>query len=228
MPKTTAASEYLDGTYLAKNETWHAEDSAWKARQIRQMLVRHDIEPRTVAEVGCGAGAILHHLSRMMPQTQFTGYEVSPQAFALCKPSERVHFALGEIRERVDCLLCIDVFEHVDDYLGFLRGLRGMAAATVFHIPLDMTVLGLLRGTMLRSRRDVGHLHYFNTDTAVATLEYCGFRVVDSYFTAAFRDRPGQSRLARLARLPRAVLYALSPRALATWLGGVSLLVLAE
>src|SRR6478672_258608 len=142
MPTPTAAPEYLDGAYLAKNRTWHAEDSAWKARQIRQMLLRHNIEPRTVAEIGCGAGAILHNLARTMPRTQFTGYEVSPQAFALCQPSDHVHFALGEVREPVDCMLCIDVFEHVDDYLGFLRGLRGMAAATIFHIPLDMTVVG--------------------------------------------------------------------------------------
>lgn len=227
MPTPTAAREYLDGAYLAKNQTWHAEDSAWKARQIEQILARHGIRPRTVAEVGCGAGAILHHLASVMPLAHFTGYEVSPQAFALCQSSERVQFSLGEVREPVDCLLCIDVFEHVEDYLGFIRGLRGKAEYTVFHIPIDLTVLGLLRGTMLRSRRDVGHLHYFTAETALATLEYCGFRIVDSCFTPAFRDRPGRTFMARLARLPRGLLYGLSPHALATWLGGVSLLVLA-
>lgn len=228
MRRSSAASEYLDGSYLAKNQTWHSEDSAWKASQIRQLLDRHRIEPRSVAEVGCGVGAILHHLAATMPLARFTGYEVSPQAFSLCRPSDRVHFMLGEPREQVDCLLCIDVFEHVEDYFGFLRGLRGKASVTVFHIPLDLTVLGLLRGTMLRSRRDVGHLHYFTPETALATLTDCGFRVVDSCFTPAFRDRPGQTVKARLARLPRTLLYALSPRALALWLGGVSLLVLAE
>src|SRR6266700_3207908 len=34
----TSRSLYLDGRYLIKNPTWHAEESAWKALQILRML----------------------------------------------------------------------------------------------------------------------------------------------------------------------------------------------
>lgn len=61
---TTAAAKkdefYKQGEYLEHNPSWHVEDSAWKAKQIVEMLNRHDIHPRTIAEVGCGAGRNPH------------------------------------------------------------------------------------------------------------------------------------------------------------------------
>ena len=40
---------YSDGTYLANNPGWHADDSAWKAGHIATMLARHAIVPRTTS-----------------------------------------------------------------------------------------------------------------------------------------------------------------------------------
>jgi SAM-dependent methyltransferase len=91
---------YTSGEYLARNPTWHAEDSAWKASQVLGMLNRHGLRPRTVCEIGCGAGAVLRELhDRMDHQPSFVGYEVSPQAFklAVSRSSERLTFRLGDV-----------------------------------------------------------------------------------------------------------------------------------
>ena len=58
----TTRSLYLDGRYLIKNPTWHAEESAWKALQILRMLRRNRISPSNVCEVGCGAGEVLKQI----------------------------------------------------------------------------------------------------------------------------------------------------------------------
>ena len=47
------------GEYLRNNPAWHVEDSSWKARQVMKMLNRNSLNPKTVAEAGCGAGEIL-------------------------------------------------------------------------------------------------------------------------------------------------------------------------
>ena len=52
-------SIYTDGQYIAKNPSYHIEDSPWKARQILKMLHRHDLPLRSVCEIGCGAGEVL-------------------------------------------------------------------------------------------------------------------------------------------------------------------------
>ena len=44
-----------------------------------------------------------------------------------------------------DLLLMLDVFEHVEDYIGLLRAVRSKAKQKLFHIPLDLSVQSVLR-----------------------------------------------------------------------------------
>lgn len=197
------------------------------------MLRRHELHPSSVAEVGCGAGEILRQLALHQPDTTYLGFELSPQAYHLCQQrrSERVEFVLEDISlsaRTFDLTLCIDVFEHVDDYLGFLRSLKRTGTYKVFHIPLDIYVLSVLRKTMMATRKYVGHLHYFTKATALATLQDTGYEVVDHFYTKSFDGAPSNSIEAKLLRLPRRFLSKLAPELTQTWIGGNSLLVLAR
>ena len=226
---------YGDGTYLARNPSWHVEESPWKARHIERILRQSAIMPSSIAEVGCGAGEILMQLQQVFPDTDFSGFEVSPQAFALCQQREgaRIHFHLKDLLEEetayFDVLLAIDVFEHIDDYLGFLRKIRNKARFKVFHIPLDLSLQTLFRANpILKQRETVGHLHYFFKDTALATLKYCGYEVIDSFYTAAGIECANLSLGGRLLKLPRKVLFNVNADMAVRILGGYSLLVLAQ
>jgi hypothetical protein len=227
---------YQSGEYLEKNPRWHAADSPWKAAQILKMIRRQNLNPATVCEVGCGAGEILNRLHAELPATDFFGYEVSPQAYEICsaKTKKRLQFRLGDLletEERFDLLLCIDVFEHVPDYLSFLERLRGRANRFIFHIPLDLSALSLLRpARLMKTRYGVGHLHMFTAETALAVLKDTGYETLDSFFTAGGLElEKNQKRLRTvLANLPRRVLGKFSPRLAARILGGYSLLVFAK
>ncbi len=229
-------SIYVDGTYLAASGDWHEEDSPWKARQIEKMLVRHGLQPRTICEVGCGAGEILNQLAdRFGPDRKLVGYDISPQAISLARSRTRpgLQFFQGDFLTAAsptfDLLMAIDVFEHVEDYIGFLRKLRGRGVYKLFHVPLDMNAQMVFRGEPIRRARElVGHLHYFSRDTALATLRDAGYQVVDSFYTASQLELPNRSLKARLARLPRRVAFAIHPDLAARALGGFSLMVLAR
>lgn len=228
------ADIYQDGTYLENNDGWHVADSPWKAQQIQRAIRANSLTFDTVAEVGCGAGEILAQLAAAYPGKSFSGYELAPQAYAMCmqRSGDHLHFhnaSLIEVKTRFDLLLCIDVFEHVEDYFSFLRALKGKASHVIFHIPLDLSVQTVLRkGKLLRERRRVGHIQTFTRDTALATLEDCGYQVVDSFYTAGSIDLSNQSWKAKLIKLPRRLLFALAPDWAVRVLGGYSLLVLAK
>lgn len=228
-------SMYQTGEYVEKNPTYHVEDSAWKAGQIQTMLAKNNLQPRTVCEVGCGAGEILRQLQTRLPATtEFFGYEISPQAFALCqeRANEHLQFRCEDLISAAtpcfDLLLCIDVFEHVPDYLSFLKSVRSKAHHKIFHIPLDMSAQWVLRGRpILREREQAGHLHYFMKDTALATLRDAGYKVLDTAYTAGAIDHP-RSIKARLASWPRRLLAKVNQDLVVRVMGGYSLLVLAE
>jgi len=233
---TTTESIYEGGKYLQNNPTWHEEDSAWKAQQILRVLRSNGLNPATLCEIGCGAGAVLHQLSIALDNgVKCTGYEISPQAFDLCKSRSRSN--LIYLREDLlrtslppfDVVMAIDVFEHVEDYLGFLRQLRLKGRYKIFHIPLDISVQSVLRSEpIVRLRMNVGHLHYFTQETALATLRDTGYRVIDYFHTASALDLPNRGLKANLMKVPRKLLFALHRDFAARLLGGFSLMVLCE
>jgi len=226
---------YEDGTYLDANPSWHEEDSAWKARHIVRMLHANRIEPRTVCEIGCGAGGILDCLAdSFAPDVRFSGYEISPQALELCKSKERsnLHFFPADAFDDeggFDLAMAIDVIEHVEDYYGFLRKLGTKGAFTILHIPLDLSVQSVLRSSrLLRDREAVGHIQYFTKETALATLREAGYEVVDCFYTASRLELGNLGWRASLMKLPRRLLFSLNQDFAARVLGGFSILVLAK
>jgi len=224
---------YSSGEYAARNPQWHQEHSQWKAMKVRRMLEKHSIRPTRLAEVGCGAGGILECLHRqLMPQPDCVGYEISPQAFSMAvrRETKGLHYHHGSPSredDHFDVVLAMDVFEHVEDYLGFIRSLQPLAQWKIFHIPLDLSVLSVARPIYLKmALEQVGHLHYFTRETALASLEQAGLKVRDWFFTSVEFDQGahGRKRLQSLRKL----LFARNPDLTALWLGGFSLLVLAE
>ncbi|MCE9521687.1 MAG: class I SAM-dependent methyltransferase, partial [Alphaproteobacteria bacterium] len=154
--------------------------------------VSHNIVPRSVCDVGCGAGEVLVQLQKRMDKaTRFFGFDTAQTAIDLCKPKENpgLKFQKGDFladsRDRYDLILALDVFEHVPDYLGFLAKLSKRADKFVFHIPLDINASTVLLGSryMMYMRKNYGHLHFFTAESALATLEEGGYSVLDYKYT---------------------------------------------
>ncbi len=227
------SSIYTDGEYVRANPSWHVQDSAWKAGHILAMLDRHGLSPATVCEVGCGAGEIALRLRDALPHADLVGYDISPDAISLAsqRSVERLSFRLGDLfatEAHFDLIVAADVFEHVDDYLGFLRGLRGKAGWVIFHIPLDLSALNLVRRSYItRVREQLGHLHHFNADTALASLRVAGYAIADARYTSGAIDLSRDRGLHSIVNMGRRLGRRVAPDLTARVLGGFSLLVLA-
>lgn len=227
---------YTQGDYLNKNPTWHAEDSPWKAEQIIRMMKRNGVAPKTICEVGCGAGEILRQLQNNLGRDcMFWGYEISPQAFELCKQraNESLHFEFKDILQEkdvfFDLILLMDVIEHLEDYFSFLREMKPKSRYKILHIPLDLSVQSVLRGSpLVRDRENVGHIHYYTKEVALRVMRDVGYEVLDYFYTAPSIELPPKSVKSSIARLPRRILFTLSKDLTVRVLGGYSLMVLAK
>ncbi len=184
--------DYLshNSDYLKQNPTWHVEDSPWKATQVLKIIERNNLKPKTIAEVGCGAGEILNQLHQRLPDENviFTGYEISPTAIELAKTrvKPRLSYIGKDIileQEHFDLLLVMDVIEHVPNYIEFSAALKEKATHKVFHIPLEMTALSILTGYPSVAFKEVGHLHFFTKETALNTLKQADHEIVDHFYT---------------------------------------------
>jgi SAM-dependent methyltransferase len=226
---------YSDGSYLRQNPTWHEEDSGWKAAEILKMIERNKLDLSFVGDVGCGSGQVLVELAKTLGNSiEYYGFETSPDAFLICKRKETIN--IKYLHEDIipndiffDLLLVIDVFEHTENYLGFLKALRKKGHYKIFHIPLDISVQSVLRTTPIsRARNVVGHLHYFSKETAIETLRYCGYQIIDHFYTPGSHLSPNKTISTKVLNMPRKLLFLLSKDWTVRLLGGYSLLLLAE
>ena len=222
---------YDDGRYAAKNPGWHEKDAPWKARQVLSLLSDRNLRPESIVDIGCGTGGVLEVIAADLGGTRLVGYDPSPQALEMVRRSDRVEIRAGtakDVHEHYDLLLSLDVFEHVEDYIGFLRSLRPIADWFIFHIPLDASAQSVMREKpLLSARSTVGHLHYFTRGTALATLETAGFQIADDRLLFP-HDLPGRQARTRIANIPRALGRRLRPQLSARIFGGSTLLVLAS
>lgn len=198
---------YTSGAYAAKHSEYHVADSGFKWRNFRSCIEQAaardkcDISAiRSVAEVGCGAGQILAHAkeSGLFADARFGGWDINPEAVRIARSlSPDIEFSCGDFLlapGSYDMVLCADVMEHVEDILAFLRNLSRKSRYFLFNIPLEVSLITLLRGesTFKRSHESVGHLHFFTKPTALRLLRVCGYDIVHTRFAKN-----------RTARLPR-------------------------
>jgi SAM-dependent methyltransferase len=224
---------YRDGRYLQKNDSWHEEDSPYKAGIVGKIIDANRIEPKSIADIGCGSGLVAELIAKAYPNAQVDGYDISPDAASFWKKRKapNLSFKLEDYARsdgQYELAMCLDVFEHVEDYYGFLRSIRPRSRHIVFNIPLDMSVIKLVTPGIRRARNEVGHLHYFNVYSAQETLKDCGYEIVDSFVSSPLFSTLPRNAFQWVAALPRMALSAVSKSAAATLLGGHSLVVLAK
>lgn len=221
---------YNDNNYLSNNPGWHEGDAPWKAAQVLSLINDQGFEPESIVDIGCGTGGVLDVIAGALNGTRLVGYDPSWQAIGMVERSERVELRVGtskDVHEHYDMLLSLDVFEHVEDYIGFLRSLQPIADWFIFHIPLDISAQSVVReGPLLTARSSVGHLHYFTRGTALASLRTAGFEIICDRLLFP-NDMPSRGIRTRIANIPRSMGRRIGPHLSARVLGGSTLLVLA-
>jgi SAM-dependent methyltransferase len=232
---SNSSNPHINGDYLRHNPDWHVGTSEWKAGEILKMLDRHDLAPKAIGEVGCGAGEVLRQLQvRMDPDCQFFGWDIAPDALEMCKAreNERLRFELADIcaieTPHLDLMLILEVVDHLEDYFSFLRELKSRSTYKLFHFSLDLSVYNALKsGALLRQRDVYVHLHYFNQETILRTLNETGYEVLDSFYTPFGIRFPGERPFNRWIVKPlRWSMFQLSQDLAVRVLGGFRLMVL--
>jgi 2-polyprenyl-3-methyl-5-hydroxy-6-metoxy-1,4-benzoquinol methylase len=166
---------------IEKTHWWYA---------ARQVIILRYLERRVpleggmrVLDVGCGTGAILEHLAK---HCDAYGQDFSPKAVDFCRQRGLKNLYAGplstyEPESPFDLITMLDVVEHVDDDLGFLKDARrllrpeGSVLITVPAYPSLWSAHDVelqhkrryrkreLRDRVLAAGFTIEHLTYFNS-----------------------------------------------------------------
>lgn len=226
---------YESGDYLASNPTWDLEDSPWKASKVLSILKKHNIKPKTICEIGCGAGGVLGAIQDELTQTKLTGFDIAPDAEKFWKElrDSGIDLNVGDFfklsKKSYEAVLLLDVLEHVANPHQFLMDIKHRAEYLVIHFPLDLSALSVLREKpLLYVRNKVGHIHYFTKGLAIELLKECGYEVIDFQYTGATFSAPQRGIKTKLFSWFRRLIYAINKDIGVRLLGGETLIVLAK
>lgn len=227
---------YTSNEYFKENPDWHWEDAPYKAREIAKVLDECEVSFSSAVDVGCGVGRVISILAKKYPVSRFKGYDISPGAIEIANREFRSgnveYFCADFFSESgaFDLVLCLDVIEHVPDYIGFLGRLRKKGNLFVFHVPLEMNALHILSNRNIHKKRVGGHLHFFSRATFLSALADAGYEVVrDKYtFGSIFQPHSFKSFPKLMLKIPRILVALFSPVLMERVFGGASLLVVAK
>ena len=185
------ANQYLTGEYWTRNTSFHEEDSDFKFQNFFTLLTRNSqISISGIVDMGCGAGRILWNFAQAFPNTRCLGIDLNPEIISYASSKykrENLAFQLANGQPAstsgYNLVILADVFEHIEDYIGFLKSIKDKYSYHLFNIPLDLSVRTLLKNGPVHARSAYGHLHFFYDKLALRTLEDNGFRIIDYLYT---------------------------------------------
>ena len=131
--------------------------------------------------------------------------------------------------EYFDLVMLIDVIEHIEDIYTFLRAIKGKGLYKLFHIPLEISSVNLIKSSSLvSSRQKYGHIHLFTKELALELLRSEGYEVVDYIYTPVFEQSINLSILGKIIKIPQKFSWKMNNDFGIRIFGGVSILVLAK
>ena len=113
---------YLSGDYKKKNHSYHIEDSAFKWKNLFNILKKSQLQTETInsiTDIGCGAGQMLIEAKKSKifnKQCVLEGYDINSDAIKLAKKnSNGINFFNEDfinLYKKSDLIIASDVFEH--------------------------------------------------------------------------------------------------------------------
>jgi SAM-dependent methyltransferase len=235
---------YLSGEYTKNNASYHVEDSKYKWNNFKKIIIKNKINInsfKNIVEVGCGAGQIISNSkeSGLFNNCNFFGYDINPDAIDIAKKNNKSinfinkDFFNSDLFGKTDLLICADVFEHIENSYEFLKKLSNASEYLLFNIPIDISLLSLLRQETIFSNfyKTLGHLHFYSKKTALLKLEHSGIQVIDnSYAKFRLSHFPKGSLTVKrvLSIVPQKIIDLINEDLACVLMGGYSLVVLAK
>lgn len=222
-------SGFYDSAYARGGErhaAWRELGARGKADHVVSLRAELALPARTVAEIGCGDGALLAELSARGFGGSLSGFEISEAALELARARavprvERLALFDGSALPAADgefeLGVLSHVLEHVLDPLPLLREAARVCSALIVEVPLERNASGVRSGKRSESEA-IGHLSALDRAAVRQLVSDAGLRVaaelldplpreVHTFFAASRAD---QARGLAKAAVRRG-LFRLSP-----------------
>jgi SAM-dependent methyltransferase len=180
---------FYDSAYARggdRHARWRELSARGKADHVMELVARASLPAASVAEIGCGDGALLAELSARGFGESLAGFDISTAAVDLTR---------ARAIPRVDSLVVFDgvrlpvadsafdlavlshVLEHVDGPGRLLREVARAARAVIVEVPLERNA-SAVRASKRAAAQRIGHVQTLDRAAVAAMVDNAGLHVV--------------------------------------------------
>ena len=165
---------------------WRALGARNKSANVLALCRRTSLQPRTVVEIGCGDGALLHALAGHGLAERFDGFELSRPAAAIAAGrgipgAGRIEAYDGERVPAEDGAYDMAVVSHVLEHVPEPDALLAEAARVAAHVLVEVPLEANHSAKRPRKRAEalrIGHIQAFSRADVHALAAGAGLRVL--------------------------------------------------
>jgi SAM-dependent methyltransferase len=174
----------VDGAEGQQADGWRALSAVGKADHVAELLGSLDPPPRSLLDVGCGAGFLLSELGRRGIAERRDGLEISRSAVSAASGMPGISSVALFDGTRIDAAdrsydlgVLSHVLEHVENPAALLAETARVCSAVVVEVPLELN-LSAGRAAKRAIADSVGHVHSFDRAAARDLATSGGLTVV--------------------------------------------------
>jgi len=162
---------------------WRALGARSKADHVVRLCAQAGLRPGSLAEIGCGDGALLAELAARGLSPALDGFELSPPAADIARArgvARKVEVFDGldvPVEDGAyDLAVLSHVLEHVPEPMTLLREAARVAPAVLVEVPLEDN-RSARRDEKRAEAARIGHVQFFKRADVHALLRVAGLRV---------------------------------------------------
>jgi SAM-dependent methyltransferase len=198
-----SGKEYYRALYqtdLESEAEWLTRSATNKVDSIEQLLLRNQIKPAGLLELGSGPGAVIKECQRRGLGSRFAAIDYSLEAIAYikahCTGIEAIQADITDkdftSHEAFDVVVLSHVLEHLEDPEGFLRAMVKSLSFryVILEVPLEDLAAARVKN-LFRDRRinEAGHVQFFTAGSFERMVERNGLRIIDRRTYVPVLDR---------------------------------------
>jgi SAM-dependent methyltransferase len=164
---------------------WRQLSARGKADHVFSLCASAGLSPGSVAEVGCGDGALLAELGARGLSGELHGFEVSEEAARMARTRGVPGLAEVTVYDGMslpaadgafDVAIVSHVLEHVPDPVALLRECARVASAVLVEVPLEDNV-SARRASKRSGAAEIGHLQALDRAAVRSLVTEAGLKV---------------------------------------------------
>jgi len=137
--------------YINKNPNMHLEDSLLKVDQI-SLVIPPKFKAKSLLDVACGAGLVTVKVAEKLNSRYNVGIDISRTMINKAKKVDKdrlVNWKMSDVfnyntKNKFDLILCVDILEHVENDLEFLKKVGQLGKYIVIKTPLEKSMFSRL------------------------------------------------------------------------------------